>query len=208
MTVASSPDGSPVPESRDQRRRRTEAAILSAARELFAELGFERTTIRAVAARAGIDPALVMQHHGSKEGLFGAAARWSLDHERVLSAARDDLPAAALTDLFDMFEDAEDREAAIALMRACLTHPSAAAVIRDQVMCERTAVIASRLDGDDAELRAGLFGACMMGLSMARYLIEFPVVAAAAQTDVERLMGPVLRSLVCPPDPSKGSPAG
>jgi len=44
--------------TREERRRRTEAAILDAGRELFAELGFERTTIRGVAARAGVDPAL------------------------------------------------------------------------------------------------------------------------------------------------------
>ncbi len=60
---------------RDERRRRTEASILDAARELFAADGFERTTIRGVAARAGIDPALVMQHFGSKERLFAESTR-------------------------------------------------------------------------------------------------------------------------------------
>lgn len=63
------------PITRDERRRRSETAILGAARALFAETGFERATIRAVAARAGVDPALVMQYYGSKEGLFAAATR-------------------------------------------------------------------------------------------------------------------------------------
>ena len=85
-------DGGPL--TRDARRRRSEAAILKAAQELFAETGFERTTIRAVAARAGLDPALVMQHYGSKEGLFAAAARWTTDHQRIRTATADTLPRA------------------------------------------------------------------------------------------------------------------
>lgn len=184
---------------REQRRQRTEAAILEAARELFAEAGFERATIRAVAARAGIDPALVMQYHGSKERLFAAAARWPSEHETVLAAGPDDLPAAALADLFARFEG-EDREAAVALMRNCLTHPTATAVMRDEVMCERAAGVARTLEGPDAELRAGLIGACLMGLGMARYLIELPAVAGASREDLERLMTPVLRALVDPSD--------
>lgn len=184
---------------REERRRRTEAAILAAARELFAETGFERTTIRAVAARAGIDPALVMQYHGSKEGLFAAAARWSSDHEQIKTALPQDMPAAALSDLFGKFEQAADREAAVALMRNCLTHPSAAAIMRDEVMCDRAAAVAASLSGPEAELRAGLVGACMMGLGIARYLLEVEPVASASREDLHRLFEPVLRALVEPP---------
>ena len=60
---------------REERRRRTEAAILHAAQEQFGDVGFERTTIRSVAAAASVDPALVMQHFGSKQGLFAAVGR-------------------------------------------------------------------------------------------------------------------------------------
>lgn len=183
---------------RDERRRRTESAILDAARELFAEAGFERATIRAVAARAGFDPALVMQHFGSKEALFAAAARWPSEHGSALSASTEQIPAAALADLLGRFEG-EDREAAVALMRACLTHPAATAVMRDEVLCEHAAAVAGALKGEQAELRAGLVGACLMGLAMARYLLEMPAVAQASREDVERLMEPVLRALVDPP---------
>src|SRR4051794_1553668 len=60
---------------RAERRRRTEQRILEAARKLFADLGFERTTIRAVAKAAEVDPALVMQYFGSKQDLFSEAVR-------------------------------------------------------------------------------------------------------------------------------------
>jgi AcrR family transcriptional regulator len=188
---------------RDERRRRTETSILDAARELFSELGFERVTIRAVAGRAGIDPALVMQHFGSKEGLFAAATRWPAEQDSVAGASREQLPAAALADLFGRFEG-EDRESAIALMRNCLTHPAAVTVMRDEVMCRRSEGVAQALGGDEAELRAGLLAACMMGLGMARYLLELPPVAQASREDVERLMTPVLRALIDPP-PAQGA---
>jgi AcrR family transcriptional regulator len=181
--------------SRDERRNRSEAAILEAARELFAEVGFERTTIRAVAARASVDPALVMQHFGNKEALFAAATRWPGEHERIVDATSDTLATAALDDLMAHFEQAEDREGAVALMRNCLTHPTALQVMRDEVMSQRQAAVAGKLGGPDAELRAGLFAACMVGLGMARYLIKLEPVASASPEDLHRLMEPVLRAL-------------
>jgi AcrR family transcriptional regulator len=95
VAVVSTPGEQPT--TRDERRKRTEAAILEAARALFAETGYERATIRAVAGAAGVDPALVMQHFGSKEGLFAAAARWSDDAQTVMTASREQVPAAACT---------------------------------------------------------------------------------------------------------------
>ena len=184
---------------RDERRRRTESNILDAARELFAELGFERTTIRSVAARAGIDPALVMQYYGSKELLFAAAARRTKSHESVLQAGRAQLPAALLADLFDGMESESDREALSALLRNCLTHPEAGRIMRDEVMCERSRAISATIGGEEAELRAGLMAACMIGLSVARYALEIPSVAGASREDVERLLEPALRVLVGPP---------
>ena len=82
--------------SRDERRQRTGAAILAAAREPVAEVGLERTTIRGVAGRARVDPALVVQRYGDEEARFAAAARW--DEQRVLSAPLEPVPEAALDD--------------------------------------------------------------------------------------------------------------
>jgi AcrR family transcriptional regulator len=184
---------------RDERRRRTEGVILDAARELFAETGFERTTIRAVGARAGVDPALVMQYFGNKEGLFAAATQWNGEHQRILTATSDTLAAAAIDDLLAHFEEADDREAVVALMRNCLTHPQALNAMRDQVMCGRKDALAAMLDGGDAELRAALLTACMVGLGMARYMIKLEPVASASPEDLHRLLGPVLDALVEPP---------
>ena len=190
------PDGSTA---RDARRQRTEATILEGARQQFADAGFERTTIRSVALAAGVDPALVMQYFGNKEGLFAAATRWSGEHEQILTASTDTLAFAAVEDLLAHFEQGDDTESAVALMRNCLTHPTALAAMRDEVMCERRNAVAAALTGDDVELRAALFGACMIGLGMARYLIKLQPVAGATPEQLHRLMGPVLQALVDPP---------
>lgn len=190
------PDGS---NARDARRQRTEATILEGARQQFADAGFERTTIRSVALAAGVDPALVMQYFGNKEGLFAAATRWSGEHEQILTASTDTLAFAAVEDLLAHFEQGDDTESAVALMRNCLTHPTALAAMRDEVMCERRNAVAAALTGDDVELRAALFGACMIGLGMARYLIKLQPVAGATPEQLHRLMGPVLQALVDPP---------
>lgn len=182
---------------RDERRRRTEQAILEAAREAFATTGYERTTIRAVASAAGVDPALVMQYFGSKEQLFGEAARWPDEVQTVTTASRAELAAAALHDALERFEGAgTDREAAVALMRSCLTHPEATRVVRDEVMHERIAAVARTIGGDEADLRAGLLGACVIGVSMARHVLGVEPVASASREDLERLLEPALRALV------------
>jgi len=80
-----------------------------------------------------------------------------------------------------------------------LTHPEANRVMRDEVMSDRAQGVAATIGGDDADLRAGLIGACLMGLAMARYVIEVPPVAGASAADVQRLMEPALRALVDPP---------
>src|SRR5690625_3001915 len=57
----------------------TKSAILIAAREQFARHGYHRATVRAVAAAAAIDPAMVMRYFGSKAGLFEAAVTVDLE---------------------------------------------------------------------------------------------------------------------------------
>src|SRR6185312_2905940 len=83
-------EGSLVP-ARARRGRRplgspdARRAVLDAARELFAELGFERTTMRAVAARAGVDPALIYHYFGDKDGLLFAALQPPVDEATVFA---------------------------------------------------------------------------------------------------------------------------
>lgn len=193
--------------SRAERKERTASAILSAARRHFAETGFERTTIRAVAADAGIDPALVMQLYRTKERLFSAAARSDVDVHNLVEATVEDLPKASAEHLFSAFEDPTRREHSEALLRSCLTHPLAGEIVRDQVMAPTQAAVAETIGGNDAELRAAVLNACTLGVTIARYLIEDPVLANADRSDLERILVPALRALTeAQPDRSSPQP--
>lgn len=187
-----------APVTRVERRRRSESAILDAARALFAEHGYDRTTIRAVADRAGVDPALVMQNFGSKDRLFAGAARWSVPVEDLVRASREELPHAALQHVLDAFEDADYRMEAEALLRSGLTHPAAQVLLRDQVMGEAQEQVAATIGGPDAELRAALLNACTLGLTISRYLLGVPAIADAGTADLERILGPALLAIVNP----------
>lgn len=185
--------------TRAERRNRSEAAILDAARALFAERGFERTTIRAVADRAEVDPALVMQNFGSKDALFEAAARWAVPTEGLVAADRSELPRAALQHVLYAFENVDQRPKAEALLRSALTHPAAQALLRDHVMGQTQGHVAATIGGPDAELRAALLNACTLGLTISRYLIGVHVLADADPDDVKRILEPALASIVNSP---------
>jgi AcrR family transcriptional regulator len=184
------------PTSREERRRRTEACILQEARRLFAEAGFERATIRAVAQRTGVDPALVMQYFGNKEGLFAAAMKGAHGGGSARTAPREEIPTAVLRDVLRKFEETDDREAAVALLRNFLTHPEANRIMRDEVMCAVTTDLARTIGGPDAQLKAALLLACASGMALARYLLELPGLADASRADIERLMEPALRAVL------------
>ena len=183
--------------TRAQQRRRTEQRILAAARELFAARGFERTTIRAVAAAAGVDPALVMQHFGNKQALFrravtiegaeigeGGEERPHDQHNQV------DLILAALrVKLGDL------SPATLAVLRAMPTHPEAARTVRDAID-EQVARISAVSKADDAQLRASLVLTMMLGIAIGRQILDVPALNGAEFTDIERLLRPALSALL------------
>ena len=183
------------PTSPEERRRRTEACILQEARRLFAEEGFERATIRAVARRTGVDPALVMQYFGSKEGLFAAAMQGAHGGGTARTAPREEIPSAVLHDVLAKFET-DDREAAVALLRNFLTHPEANRIMRDEVLCSVIRDLARTIGGNDAELKAALLMSCVAGMALARYVLQLPGLAGADRADVERLLRPALQALL------------
>ncbi|MDQ6525337.1 TetR family transcriptional regulator [Nocardioides sp. LHD-245] len=191
------------PMARAERRRRTEEAILAAARRQFGEAGYERTSIRAVAAEAGIDPALVMQLFGNKESLYSAAAALGVELDVLKAATVDELAATAAAHLFAVFEDPGDRAGAEALLRSCLTHPAAGAALRDQVMAPTQAAVAETIGGDDGDLRAAVLNACTLGVTIARYLLRDPVLAAADRAALEAILQPALDAVI---DPGRAAP--
>lgn len=134
-----------------RRSDRTRAAILTAARERFAADGYERATIRAIAADAAIDPAMVMRYFGNKEKLFAAAAEFDLRLPDLSGLPTDEVGAALTNHFLDRWEDDESLKA---LLRASVTNEIAAERMRELFAAQLGPVIAKLADPASAPTRA------------------------------------------------------
>src|SRR3954469_13789135 len=124
----------------------TKAVILAAARQRFAESGFERATIRAIAADANIDPSMVMRYFGNKDELFAAAADFDLQIPDLSDVNRKQLGARLVAHFLDRWER---DEALIVLLRSSTTNDEAAQRMRKIFSSQLRPVIA-RVNPTDA----------------------------------------------------------
>ncbi len=172
-------------------------AVLDAARELFAELGFERTTMRAVAARAAVDPALIYHYFGDKDGLLFAALQPPVDEATVfagLSDAADRAGEELVRRLISLWEERpEIREQMAAILRTGLSHDRASQLLRDILSSFILAALGDVLAGDRRELRVALIGSHIGGLMLARYILKVPGAAAASPEDLVQAVGPTVQ---------------
>jgi AcrR family transcriptional regulator len=170
--------------SREARRASTQARILEAARLEFGDQGFEATTVRAIARRAGVDPSLVLQHYGSKSALFTAAIQ---------------LPPGEPKEVADHLVDVLTVRAAAlppemrALVRSMLTVPQASDAVRAH-LDERIRNLAAGMGGPDSELRAAIAVSSILGLTVARHFLQLRAVSSASDDDLVRAASQVLAS--------------
>jgi AcrR family transcriptional regulator len=173
-------------------------AVLDAARELFAELGFERTTMRAVGSRAGVDPALIYHYFGGKDGLLSAALEAPAGDLAGAFAGIAGDPGRAGEELvrrvISLWEgQPEFRGRMLAMLRTALSHDHAAQLLRDVLSSMLLAAIGDALAADRRELRAALIGSHMGGLMLARYVLKVPGAATAAPEDLVQAVGPTVQ---------------
>jgi AcrR family transcriptional regulator len=175
----------------------TRADILEAARASFAELGYDRTSVRGVATRAGVDPALVHRFYGSKDDLLAAALTVALNPgERIPELMEGDVGALGervVRYFLSVWEQSPSREVLIGMLRSAATNERAAAQLRQFFGREVLGRIAARLGHEDAELRATLAGSQLLGLAMARYIIRFDPIASAEPQTIVATIAPTLQ---------------
>lgn len=168
----------------------TRAAILSAARERFASDGYERATIRAIAADAHIDPAMVIRYYGSKEKLFAAAAEFDLRLPDPTTMPQDEIGARVVAHFIQRWEN---DDTLMALLRAGVTNDGAAERLRT-VFASQVAPAVAAIAPDRVATRAGLIASQMLGLALTRYILRLPPVVAMSQDDVVRWVGATVQS--------------
>ncbi|TDC81535.1 TetR family transcriptional regulator [Actinomadura sp. 7K507] len=166
----------------------TAAAILAAARERFAADGYDKATIRAIAADARIDPAMVMRYFGNKEKLFAAAAEFDLElPELAPDQAGDGLVRHFLRKW-------EANEGLQVLLRTGVTNEAAAERMRT-VLGGQVIPLVTRLTGDPqrAPFRASLIASQLLGLALSRYILQFPPMVTASEEELVVWLGPTIQ---------------
>jgi len=167
----------------------TKAVILAAAKQRFAESGFERATIRAIAADANIDPSMVMRYFGSKDQLFAAAADFDLQIPDMSDVDQEQLGTRLVAHFLDRWER---DEALVVLLRSSTTNDEAAQRMRKIFSSQLRPVVAA-INPTDALRRAGLIATQVLGLALCRYVLRLPPVVAMSHDEVVAWLGPTVQ---------------
>ena len=175
----------------------TREDILVAAREVFAERGFDGATMRGVARSAGVDPALIYHYFGSKQQLFVAAMEIPYPYEQVLpmvlDGPREQMGERLVRQLLGYWEDPRINPLFRGVVRSAATDPMAAEMVRRMLAEGPFALLAQRIGAPDAELRAMLMASHVMGLALLRYVLEVEPLASAPAERVAGMVGPVIQ---------------
>ncbi|MEV5607511.1 TetR family transcriptional regulator [Streptomyces sp. NPDC052225] len=173
----------------------TRESIVSAARSLFLERGYRSTTVRAVAGAAGVDPALIAYHFGSKKGLFADVMQvqcaQALTLDGVLDGDPGTLPDRLIDAVTDLWEDADFR-------RLTARGDEAAEVVREYLERELLLRLVEFLGGRDATARATAAVTVLGGLIYTRYLNPLPTPSSLTPSEARAALVPALRAALAP----------
>ena len=175
----------------------TRGRILDAARAAFGDRGFDGATIRDMAARAGVDAALVHHYFGTKQQLFVAAMEMPVDFAAAMPAIAAG-PTERLGERFaafvlELWDRPEVRPLLLGVVRSASTDPVAAAMLRRMLAEGPLLTLATALDRPDAGLRAALAGSQLIGLAMARLVVGVEPLASADREVLARAVGPTIQ---------------
>jgi AcrR family transcriptional regulator len=181
----------------------TREAILAAASRHFAEHGYDRASLRRIAAEAGVDQKLIAHFFGSKQQLFVAAVGLPFNPGEVLPAILAGDPdsvgerLAAL--LVEVLEQPELHQRLTGVVRAAASEPEVARMLREFLTRELFGPAAELLDTEDGPFRANLVGSQIVGLVMARYVVAIEPLATMPPSAVAAAVAPTLQRYLLGP---------
>ncbi|MBW8761969.1 MAG: TetR family transcriptional regulator [Microbacterium sp.] len=171
--------------------------IIAAAVDEFGEQGYEASTIRAIATRAGVDSALVHHYFGTKADLFAEAVgipmRPDIDVPGILDGPRDEVGERLVRYVLESFEQPEVRRRGVMLIRTAIGSRLSTPLLAGFLSRELIGRIAKRLAVDDAELRATLIASQIAGMLLTRYVLKLGPIAAAPVDELVTRVGPTVQ---------------
>ena len=168
-----------------------------AAVDEFGEQGYDGSTVRSIAARAGVDSALVHHYFGTKADLFAEAVgiplRPDIDVPDILAGPREDVGERIVRYVLEAFEQPEIRRRGVMLMRTAIGSRLTTPLLAGFLSRELIGRIAKTLGVPDAELRATLVASQVAGLLVTRYVLRIPPIAAASVDELVARIGPTVQ---------------
>ncbi|SMD12765.1 TetR/AcrR family transcriptional regulator [Lentzea albidocapillata] len=175
----------------------TKAALVAAAREVFVEKGYDGATVRAIAAKAGVDAAMVNHWFGGKEGLFAQSVlQLPFDPAEILKRILDGPAEEAgerIVRTFVTVWDATGGGTFAALIRSVTSQPEVAGALKSFLINAIFKNVLTALDAEQHELRATLCATQMVGLGIVRYVVQFEPLASTDLETVVRTVAPNLQ---------------
>jgi AcrR family transcriptional regulator len=177
----------------------TRAQILEAARVSFAGSGFAGTTIRGVAAAAGVDAALVHHYFGTKDDLFLAAMELPVDPRQVLAPALaggvDGAAERLLGAFLSLWDDPEVSPGLVGLFRSAL-QPGGERLLTEGIVPVLLLPVGQALGIDHPEVRMPLVISQVAGLILTRYVVRLEPIASMPADAVVATYAPVLQGFL------------
>jgi len=189
-------DSADAPAARDR--------ILTAAREEFSERGYDKTSVRGIAKAAGVDSALVHHYFGTKEQVFEASIEVAVGPllsapGSIAEGPLDGVGERLARFFFGVWENPATRKALLAIVRSAVNNEAAAGVFRRLISTQLLRRVAAQLDLPDAELRAELAAAQLVGIAMLRYVIKVEPLASANPEQIIERVAPVIQAHLAGP---------
>lgn len=186
------------------------AAVLQAARAAFASRGYALTTIKSVAAAAGVAPGVVRSLYTNKERLFTAAMRLPFDPAdavpQLLAPGLDGMGERLVRLTLALVSDADVRRDLVRLLRS----DTAAGATSDGSSVDQLRAVSEFLSSTvidrvvaavgmpDARMRVAVISSYLMGIVTSRYVLKLEPLASASDDDVVAMVGPAVQALLDP----------
>jgi AcrR family transcriptional regulator len=185
------------PAGRRQGDPDTKGMIIGAARAEFLEHGYSATTIRSVARRAAVDPALIYHYFTDKASLYAATLSLPADPQQILREVQVTpvSPGARLVAAFlgQWETDEPTGRAFVNMVQAISSSPEAARGLREFLVDRVWAPLAA---DRQAQWRTAAISSQLMGLAWSRYVMRAEPLASASLQEVAERLGPVLEAMM------------
>jgi AcrR family transcriptional regulator len=191
--MGTTPEHKRRPRTHDPEGRRRD--VLAAARRLFAAKGYAQTSVRAIAAEADVNQALVITYFGGKEALFiEAVGRFEAPHD--LAGGTGDLGARLAHAYVERWENMADDDPWPALVRSALSHEESARLLRSALEQQYAPLRALLGDGDEGRARRAMVQCLIGGMIMERYIYKLEPARSLSAADFETALAGLLQQAI------------